>query len=189
MFTHPEGIHLKRITKRDLLFLWFRPFLPWLGVTLFLGLFFFYPLARILWLGLNPASLKLLNLASFTLAFRSLLFTFYQAFLSTLLTLVLGLPAAFLFSRYTFQGKSLLRILTTIPFMLPTVVVAAGFNALLGQRGWLNLGLTSLLNLHSAPIAIVGTLNMILLAHVFYNTTIVIRLVGEALSHLDPHLE
>jgi thiamine transport system permease protein len=35
----------------------------------------------------------------------------------------------------------------------------------------------------------VGTLGAILLAHVFYNTTIVIRLAGNALSQLDPRLE
>jgi thiamine transport system permease protein len=35
----------------------------------------------------------------------------------------------------------------------------------------------------------VGTLGAILAAHVFYNTTIVIRLVGSALSQLDPKLE
>ncbi len=44
-------------------------------------------------------------------------------------------------------------------------------------------------NLQTAPISIVGTLGVILLAHVFYNTTIVIRLVGNAISHLDPRLE
>jgi thiamine transport system permease protein len=166
-----------------------RPVLPWLGVSIFMGLFFFYPLARILWLGLNPTSLKTLDLASILLASHSLLFTFYQAALSTLLTLVLGVPAAFLFSRYVFKGKSLLRALTAIPFMLPTVVVAAGFNALLGPRGWVNLGLIDLFHLQVAPISIVGTLGAILLAHVFYNTTIVIRLVGNALSHLDPRME
>jgi len=168
---------------------WLRPVLPWLGISIFLGLFFFYPLARILWLGLNPVALKTLDLASTLLAFHSLLFTFYQAALSTILTLVLGLPAAFLFARYAFRGKSLLRVLTAIPFMLPTVVVAAGFNALLGPRGWVNLGLMDLFHLQSAPISFVGTLGVILLAHVFYNTTIVIRLVGNALSHLDPRLE
>jgi thiamine transport system permease protein len=166
-----------------------KPVLPWLGVSIFLGLFFFYPLARILWLGLNPAAIKTLDLASLQLAFHTLLFTFYQAALSTLLTLALGLPAAFLFARYTFRGKALLRALTAIPFMLPTVVVAAGFNALLGPRGWVNLGMMDLFHLRSAPIAIVGTLGVILLAHVFYNTTIVIRLVGNALSQLDPRLE
>jgi thiamine transport system permease protein len=160
-----------------------------LGVSIFMSLFFFYPLARILWLGLNPAALKTIDLSSLLLAFHSLLFTFYQAALSTFLTLFLGIPAAFLFARYTFFGKSLLRALTAIPFMLPTVVVAAGFNALLGPRGWVNLGLMDLFHLQIAPISFVGTLGVILLAHVFYNTTIVIRLVGHALSHLDPRLE
>ncbi|MGZ6346243.1 MAG: ABC transporter permease, partial [Anaerolineales bacterium] len=163
--------------------------MPWLGASVFLGLFFFYPLARILWLGLNPTELKTLDLSSLQLAFHSLGFTFYQAALSTLLTLLIGLPAAVLFARYDFRGKSLLRVLTAIPFMLPTVVVAAGFNALLGPGGWINLGLMDLFHLQSAPISIVGTLGIILLAHVFYNTTIVIRLVGNALSHLDPRLE
>jgi thiamine transport system permease protein len=190
MFIYPESKHKNRISKfRVFMSSWFRPVLPWLGVSIFLGLFFFYPLARILWLGLNPASLKGLDSSSFLLAFRSLLFTFYQAFLSTLLTLGLGLPSAFLFSRTIFKGKPFLRTLTAIPFMLPTVVVAAGFNALLGPRGWINLGIMSLFHLQSAPISILGTLNIILLAHVFYNTTIVIRLVGDALSHLDPRLE
>ncbi len=78
------------------------------------------------------------------------LFTFYQSILSTLLTLALGLPAAFLFARYDFRGKSFLRTLTAIPFMLPTVVVAAGFTALLGPRGWVNLGLMHLFGLATA---------------------------------------
>ncbi len=190
MATLHEGRETGVTTKfRTFVSSWLRPVLPWLGVSIFLGLFFFYPLARILWLGLNPVALKTLDLASLFLAFHSLLFTFYQAALSTLLTLVLGLPAAFLFARYVFRGKSLLRTLTAIPFMLPTVVVAAGFNALLGPRGWVNLGLMDLFHLQIAPISIVGTLGVILLAHVFYNATIVIRLVGNALSHLDPRLE
>jgi thiamine transport system permease protein len=73
--------------------------------------------------------------------------------------------------------------------MLPTVVVAAGFNALLGPRGWINLGLMGAFRLELPPITFVYTLGAILLAHVFYNTTIVIRIVGNALIHLDPRLE
>ena len=171
-----------------------RAFLPWLGASIFLCLFFFYPLARILWLGLNPASLKSLGVHSLDLTFYVLLFTLYQAILSTLLTLLIGLPAAYLFARFDFRGKSLLRALTAIPFMLPTVVVAAGFNALLGPRGWINLSLLTLFDLlgisqpPSPPIPFLHTLWAILLAHVFYNTTIVIRIVGNALAHLDPRL-
>jgi thiamine transport system permease protein len=117
------------------------------------------------------------------------LFTFYQSILSTLLTLALGLPAAFLFARYDFHGKSFLRTLTAIPFMLPTVVVAAGFTALLGPRGWMNLALMHLFGLATPPVVFTGTLGAILLAHIFYNTTIVIRIVGNAIAHLDPRLE
>jgi thiamine transport system permease protein len=163
--------------------------LPWLGVLIFLGLFFFYPLARILGVGLTPEALPGISPNSLRIIRDATLFTFYQASLSTLLTLALGLPVAFLFTRYNFWGKTFLRTLTAIPFMLPTVVVAAGFSALLGPRGWLNIGLMHLFRLGSPPLVFAGTLGAILLAHVFYNTTIVIRIVGNALSRLDPRLE
>src|SRR5215212_6026656 len=152
----------------------------WLLPLSFLGVAFFYPLFRIIALTFDINTLTSSNLV---LAFRVLFFTFYQAILSTLLTLLLGLPAAYLFSRYDFRGKSLLRALTAVPFMLPTVVVAAGFSALLGPRGLIH----TLFPLSSFNF--VGTLTAILIAHVFYNTTIIIRVVGNALSSFDPKLE
>ncbi|MBI5293888.1 MAG: iron ABC transporter permease [Chloroflexi bacterium] len=151
-----------------------------LPAILFLAIFFFYPLARILALTLEVSVLTSANLL---LTSRVLSFTFYQAFLSTLLTFLLGLPAAYLFARFDFRGKSLLRAVTAIPFMLPTVVVASSFNALFGNRGWLSF----LFPLSSFPQP--SPFTLILLAHVFYNTTIVIRIVGNALTQLDPRLE
>ncbi|MEZ0396465.1 MAG: iron ABC transporter permease [Anaerolineales bacterium] len=158
----------------------------WLPALLFLAVFFFYPLARILTLSLDPAALSPASLGRAASVFA---FTFFQAALSALLTLLVGLPAAWLFARYDFRARAWLRALTAIPFMLPTVVVAAGFNAWLGGRGWLNLLLMNTLGLDAPPIRFVGSLAAILLAHVFYNTTIVVRLVGNALTHLDPRLE
>jgi thiamine transport system permease protein len=162
--------------------------LPWVAPLVFLAVFFLYPLAHILWLGLNPLSFQSITVAAYGRAGSVLLFTFYQAFLSTLLTLALGLPVAFLFARYDFRLKPFLRTLIAIPFMLPTVVVAAGFSSLLGPRGWLNIALMRVFNLQAAPILFAGTLGAILLAHIFYNTTIVVRIVGNALSRLDPRL-
>ncbi|HLO28115.1 MAG TPA: iron ABC transporter permease [Anaerolineales bacterium] len=163
----PVALWLSRST------LWFLP-------IAFLSIFFFFPLSRILGLTFDLNALTRENLS---LASRVLLFTFYQATLSTLLTLLLGLPAAYLFARFDFRGKSLLRALTTVPFMLPTVVVAAGFSALLGPRGVFH----SLFPLSNFQF--IGTLSAILSAHVFYNTTIIIRVVGNALSSLDSKLE
>ncbi|PWB75157.1 MAG: iron ABC transporter permease [Anaerolineales bacterium] len=159
---------------------WLRRIFLWLLPLAFLSIFFFIPLSRILSLTFTIDTFSLENLGR---ALQVLLFTLYQALLSTLLTLLLGLPSAYLFSRYDFRGKSLLRALIAVPFMLPTVVVAAAFNALLGPRGLVgNL-------LPIASLQFIGTLTAILIAHVFYNTTIVIRLVGNSLSSLDPRLE
>jgi thiamine transport system permease protein len=157
----------------------------WTLPLVFLAAFFFLPFLRILALGLSPEAFSVSNLR---LALGTLGFTVYQAALSTILTLAVGLPSAVLFARYRFPGKAVLHALTAVPFMLPTVVVAAAFNALLGPRGWINLILMRALGLGAAPIPFVGTLAAILIAHVFYNTTIVIRLVGSALANLDPKL-
>lgn len=158
---------------------WLKRILLWILPLTFLLFAFFYPLSRILTLSFDPQALTSENLR---LAWRVLGFTFYQAALSTLLTLLLGLPSAYLFARYDFRGKSLLRALTAVPFMLPTVVVAAGFSALLSPRGLIQ-------NLFPAfSFNFIGTLTAILIAHVFYNTTIIIRVVGNALSSLDPKL-
>jgi len=164
-----------------------RRFLPWLAPAIFLGLFFFYPLARILAYGFD---LSFLSASSAVLprALVVLRFTFYQAALSTLLTLLAGLPLAYLFARFDFPSKTIFRALTAVPFMLPTVVVAASFSALLGPRGWVNLVLMALLRLDHPPLVFVGTLWAILAAHVFYNATIVIRIVGNAWATLDVRL-
>lgn len=161
--------------------LWLRRSLLWLLPLSFLAISFFYPLSRILALTLDSTTITSANLR---LTFSVLCFTFYQAILSTLLTLLLGIPSAYLFAKYEFRGKSLLRALTAIPFMLPTVVVASSFSAIFGNRGLFSFLLpSSSFLLHPSPFL------LILLAHVFYNTTILIRVVGNALSSLDPKLE
>lgn len=164
----------------------------WFPILLFLLSFFFYPLFKILSLTFNLETLTDLN--NLPIARDSLLFTFYQATLSTLLTFILGLPAAILFSKFDFRGKSLLRALTAVPFMLPTVVVAAAFNSLFSQRGFFFL-LSSFLcpsdncSLITASLTPPSPFILILIAHTFYNTSIVIRIVGNAISRLDPKLE
>jgi thiamine transport system permease protein len=165
-----------------------RRFLYWAAPSLFLILFFFYPLVQVLRLSFESDYDTLSALANLPQFLNTILFTFYQAGLSTLLTLLVGLPIAYLFSHFEFRGKPFLRAITAVPFMLPTVVVAAGFTALLGPRGWVNLILMNAFNLTSPPITFVGTLTAILVAHVFYNTTIVIRLVGNSWAQLDPRL-
>lgn len=166
--------------------------LLWILPLGFLALFFFYPLTRIFLLSFQRSQAGVLLPVWETLRSSETLhvlgFTIGQAAISTLLTLLVGLPGAYLFGRYEFRGKATLRALSGIPFVLPTVVVAAAFTALLGPRGWINLGLIRLLGLSGPPITFINTLTAILVAHVFYNTTIVLRMVGDFWSHLDPDM-
>lgn len=161
----------------------------------FLAIFFFYPLAAIF-------AASFTNRASGVIDFRGieplvadpyylrvLGFTFFQAAISTLLTLALALPAAYVFARYKFRGKNSLRALTTIPFLMPTVVVAAAFATLLGPRGWLNATLMSVLHLSAPPLQLLDTVWIIFIAHAFYNYTVVLRIVGGFWQNLDPQYE
>lgn len=161
--------------------------------VIYLLVFFFYPLFEILRVSLAPeGALDLGALRELVIDpyyGRVFWFTTWQAGASTGLTLLLGLPAAYVFARYRFPGKDLLRALTTVPFVLPTLVVATAFSSLIGPRGWVNQALMALLGASEPPIQAMHTLWIILAAHVFYNVTIVIRIVGGFWSNLDPRVE
>lgn len=159
----------------------------------FLVLFYFYPLLKIFLLSFFPdGSWSLDRIGSLVhspIYGRILWFTCWQAALSTLITLALALPGAFIFARYTFFGKNLLQALMTVPFVLPTVVTAAAFRALLGTNGLLNNWLTAGFDLAQPPIAIDQTVAFFLLAHVFYNYSLVVRIVGSFWTGLNPDLQ
>lgn len=159
----------------------------------FLILFYFYPLTSMFRLSLAPEGefnlQPLTRLFSTTRHLQTLWFTLWQAALSTVLTVALALPGCYIFARYEFPGKSLVRALTTVPFVLPTMVVSLAFTALFGSRGLVNVTLMQLLSVDRPPLDLQHTVFIILLAHVFYNYTLVLRIVGTYWSNLSPQLE
>lgn len=148
--------------------------------AVFLGYFFIYPVLTILYTGLVPDGQVATSAFSEALTSSTVRgiawFTLWQALLSTLLTVAIGLPVAYVFARYRFPGRSLLRSLTLVPFVLPTIVVGVAFLAVLGPGSPFGVNLR-------------GTIWAILIAHVFYNLAIVIRGVGAFWEQVDPHLE
>jgi len=100
-----------------------------------------------------------------------------QAFLSSFFSLLIGLPLAFLFSRYDFPGKKIFRSLLSIPFVMPTVVVAIGFLSLFGSQSSLT------------GLDLRNTLWILLFAHVFYNVPVVLRIVSGFLEGSSQHLD
>ena len=154
---------------------------------LFLLVFYFQPLLRILLLSYSPGSGggQSDHLFTGSVYLRVLWFTFWQAALSTLLTVLLALPGAYVYAHYHFTGKRFLRALSTVPFVLPTMVTAAAFRALLGSHGLVNTWLMEYGGFDSPPIRMEQTVSFFLLAHVFYNYTLVLRIVGEFWARID----
>lgn len=111
-------------------------------------------------------------------------FTLWQATLSFLLTVLLSLPMAYLMARYNFPGKRTLLSLTTVPFILPPIVVAVGFFSLFGTKGYLNLLLQGVLG-PGHSINILYSWKAIILAHVFYNFSIALRMMYSRLTQID----
>lgn len=159
---------------------------------LFLLIFFFYPLYKILILSLVEGGViqldKVTQIFTTPTYARILWFTVWQAALSTLLTVLLALPSAYIFAKYHFVGKNLLQALMIVPFVMPTVVTASAFRALLSRNGVINSWLMESFNLTSAPIEIEQTVYFFLIAHVFYNYTLVVRIVSAYWSGIDNNL-
>ena len=109
-------------------------------------------------------------------------FTAYQAALSTVASVALGLPAAYLLARYEFRGRRTLRSLTILPFVLPSIMVAVGFVAAFGQNGPINAALGAL---GLGPVEWLFSLKAIILAHAFYNAPLVARVTTAAWESVD----
>ena len=115
-------------------------------------------------------------------------FTTWQAALSTVITLVLAMPVAWVIACHEFPGKSLFVAVITVPFVLPAIVVAVAFNALLGPEGVLNDALQQVAGFDEPPIDVINTLWAILIAHVFYNVALAARIIGVAWAATTPKL-
>jgi len=88
-----------------------------------------------------------------------------QALLSTVLAMAVGLPLAAV-TCYRFPGRALTRALLTIPFVMPTVVVALALRSMLGG---------------ALPTGIVA----VVIAHAWINVAVVVRVVGSQWARMD----
>jgi thiamine transport system permease protein len=150
----------------------------------FFAVFFAYPVAAIVARGLKVGGVWQFGRIGEVLAQSDvrhvLWFTTWQAIVSTALTLLVALPGAYVFARFDFRGKQVLRAVVTVPFVLPTVVVGTAFLALVGRGGLLD---------ELWGVRLDTTVWAILLAHVFFNYAVVVRTVGGLWAQLDPRQE
>lgn len=147
----------------------------------FLGVFFAWPVASIVARGFVVDGA--LDLSAFAdvlsrdRTWRVIGFTLAQASVGTALTVLLGIPGAYVLYRLRFPGRTAVRALVTVPFVLPTVVVGVAFRSLLVEGGPLG------------RLGADGTFAAVVTALVFFNYAVVVRTVGTMWAHLDPRPE
>jgi len=147
----------------------------------FLGVFFIWPLARMVALGLITDGGWDLGVFGEVLTDsrtqRVIGQTLLLALGATAGAILLGLPGAYVLYRRTFPGRGVVRALITVPFVLPTVVVGVAFRSLLISNGPLGF-----LQLDETVIAVIA-------AMVFMNFGVAVRTIGGMWAHLDPRAE
>lgn len=141
----------------------------------FVGVFFAWPVASIVGRGLFPGGVLdvagVLEVLGRPRTQRVIGFTVGLAAAATAITLVLGMPVAYVLARLRFRGRGVLRAAVLVPFVLPTVVVGIAFRALL----------------RDTPFD--GTVVAILAALVFFNVAVVARTVSVSWESLDGRME
>ena len=69
----------------------------------------------------------------------ALKFSMLEASISMLVTIVIGLPLAWILGRYKWKRIRLYRSLLTLPFVMPSIIVAMGFLMLIEDGGLLTM--------------------------------------------------
>lgn len=154
----------------------------WLGFAFFLC-FFFLPLINYYVRGFSPgvgtgfgdAFIEILRNPS---TYRIIAFTSGQAALSALISVILSLPGAYALSHFRFPGRRLLSSATLVPFVMPSIVVIICIISFYGKSGLINQIFRSDLNL-------VYNFFGILIAHVFYNFALSLRIVAGGWQKID----
>jgi thiamine transport system permease protein len=161
---------LRRDYRRSIIF----------GTAAFAAVFLFMALAVAALLSFDAGVSAAGIMDTYTL--RILRFTLYQATLSTLLSIGLGLPVALaLCRRREFPGRIWIVRLMAVPMGLPVIVGAFGIITIWGRQGVLNSALV--FAGADEPFSIYG-LSGILIAHVFFNLPLLVRLMLAGLERI-----
>lgn len=111
-------------------------------------------------------------------------FTIVQAICSTILALLIGLPASFFCGRRKFFGRKFLLSLSVVPFCIPPLIIALGYVTFLGLNGGLNHFLMFVFGLKKPPVQILYSFFGLVLAHGFYNFPLIMKNVCDTWENL-----
>jgi len=153
----------------------------------------FYPSIRVLWQSFTPeAQSGRLHLANYREFFdlehranlEALGNSLFISLGSVILSALVGVPLAFIFTRYRFPGRDLFSSLAILPLVLPPLVGVISFMFLYGETGIIPRGLQAIFHLERSPFAIDGV-PAIFLVHAYTMYVFFYIFVSAALGNID----
>jgi thiamine transport system permease protein len=152
--------------------------------------FLIYPVSAVIMRGVTSGfGTSIIDVLSSPITLKAFVFSAYQAGISTLVAVALGLPGAYLLTRLRFRGKSIVRAAMVIPFVLPPIVVVVGFLQMFGPYGFVDTFAMTILGSRTSILNLASGITGIVLAHAFYNVPLVILMVSASLERLSPDIE
>ena len=111
-----------------------------------------------------------INVLTNSLNLYFIYWTFQQAIYTTIIAIFLGLGGSYILNRYNIPGKSIIKNFLTVPFLLPSIAVLIGFLAIY-------------------DLNFIFSYQGIILANLFYNLPLMIRLTEFGWQSLNPEYD
>ena len=119
---------------------------------------------------------KILKIASFT---------FFQAFVSVLIAVLIGIPGGFFLAHKKFPGQKFLYSLASVPLCLPPLIVVLGYISTFGMNGFFNRFFMAVFNLSEPPLKFLYSFWGIVLVQGFYNFPLIMVSVADSWKSVD----
>jgi len=155
-----------------------------LFVTGIFLVFLVYPLMSVFLSSFSGQNFSELIFSNLPLIWNSL----YQAFFSTVFSILFGIPLAFVLAKRNFPGKTVVKSLSLVPFVFPSILVVLSFVIVFGNNGWINNFLAYFFGFET-PVKFIYGFSGIILAHIFYNFPLVAKFVSESWENIDYEME
>jgi iron(III) transport system permease protein len=107
---------------------------------------------------------------------------------SVIASAIVGIPLAFLLTRYEFRGRRLLGAIATLPAALPPLVGVIAFLFLYGESGVITRAVQDVLHMDHAPWTLNGV-SAIIFVHAYTMYVYVFLFVSAGLERLDNSLD
>lgn len=120
--------------------------------------------------------------------YRILIFTLLQASISSLVSVLVALPGSWLYANFRFRFKSFFLSLSTLCFVLPSILVVLGFVIFYGNSGFVN-DLYRLVTGSDGSVKFLYSFRAIIMAHAFLNIPIALNLISSAWAHYPANEE